>query len=169
MRTHLFDDCHGRRCRIVDSGEGLLSDPYLEIDGIADSPCYITGPEILKLSKQGRVLWNALRDALEAWEGDHDPNCRRENMIACRLMESARLTLDRTAATFDHNEPEEQGAEARPRGGWEEPEPARHDPTRPIPLVPEVAAFQRGECVTEQEHLAGLDEGDVYPEVDRAD
>jgi hypothetical protein len=110
MRTHLFDDCHGRRCRIVDSGEGLLSDPYLEIDGIADSPCYITGPEILKLSEQGRALWNALDKVLTATAAlllasPGSASKRRDDLR--EIGKGANDLLSRTAATFDHNEPEE--------------------------------------------------------------
>jgi hypothetical protein len=65
MRTHPFTSADGRRVRVVEREDGSY---HLEgCDGLQYlGPGDITGPEILKLSEQGRALWNAMRDLVDA-------------------------------------------------------------------------------------------------------
>lgn len=111
-KTHPFTNRRGQLLRIVVDSDDV-HDAYLETAG-GDylGPCRDTGPEILKLAEQGRALWNALRWLIAAVAG--------EELEFVELDE----VLEATAATFDHNEPAEPVR--------------RHNPERPIPLVPEV-------------------------------
>lgn len=109
LRTHPFIDTIGRLLRVVDDGR---QPPRLESSsGLFLSPCAETGREILKLASEGRALWNALQALL------YNPGNRM-------VQTAAREVLDQTAATFDHNEPEERPASLRPerlriREGWD--------------------------------------------------
>lgn len=103
-RTHPFTSpVSGNLVRIVESEDGHC---VLESSGGAHIEyARITGPEILKLARQGSDLWNGLRRLVELMatrEGiDLDVLAKLDHGVA----ESLAL-LDATAATFDHNEPE---------------------------------------------------------------
>jgi hypothetical protein len=134
IKTHPISVPNGRLYVVVDRGDG---EPTLETSaGTRVGYCDVTGPEILKLAEGGRALWNALDGVLTAAAGllmaSPVAAAKRKDDLR-EISASALSVLNATAPLFDHNEPEE-----RPRGGWEEPEPERHNPERPIPLVPEV-------------------------------
>lgn len=97
--------------------------PVLETSGgLFIEYAAITGPEILKLSSQGRELWRVCKQLVKVAyaAGLRDAQGQPDGPL-----EDALRVLDATAQTFDHNEPEESPVERRPR----------HDPNRPIPLV----------------------------------
>lgn len=132
-RTHPFYDSSNRLFRVAES-DGVFS---LE-DGEGDlvDRCYITGPEILKLSEQGRRLWEALDGLLRA---DTPAAYDRAHSLA-------RVALEQTAAKPEASVGEildafKRGIDAGPLGSPEYLEAAgrrQHNPERPIPLVPEV-------------------------------
>lgn len=130
-KTHPFTSgATGRPLSVVDDGE---QEVYLETaGGHYIGPCRETGPEILKLAEQGRALWNALDRLLTAIA---DGSVRRG--VAAGPIAVAVETVRATAATFDHNEPEEPTRHPLvvENGRASLAQPVRHDPNRQIPLV----------------------------------
>lgn len=106
VRFHRFESpvSGSSVCVIERHGRFYLEDPL----GATDL-CRITGPEILKLSEQGRALWAALNEVLDLPFG---PLKRVE-----AAWERGRAVLAATAATFDRNELK-QGASAPKFGEW---------------------------------------------------
>ena len=107
--------------RYINSLNRHATPAHLETsDGTYLGPCQFTGPEILRLAEQGRALWNALSQLL-AVIPPLPPGLEWDEAASARAV--AASVLGDTAATFDHNEPAEPVH--------------RHNPERPIPLVPD--------------------------------
>jgi len=105
VQAHSFLTSDGARARVSDA-----RDPHLEVNGVTLEPCYITGPEILKLAEQGRALREALLVLLT------NPGHHYAKM-------AARAALDQTASTFGQDESGAGWASrcgaGRPEGGPE--------------------------------------------------
>lgn len=104
VRTHPFQSpVSGDILRVVEAEDGqchleTAGGTFLEFSSI-------TGPEILKLSSQGRALWNALSQ-LVAVIPPVGLGSEWDEVASARAV--AAVILEDTAATFDLNEPEER-------------------------------------------------------------
>jgi hypothetical protein len=104
MRTHPFTSVDGHLLRVIERSEGDVRLETSRADALG--LCRITGPEILKLSEQGRALWNALSRLAGEFDHIEDDLDLGEDRLRAALG-TARETLSKTATTFDPGEPEE--------------------------------------------------------------